>query len=76
MGDIVLVLQDATFKEKYRLAKVSEVFPGRDGRVRKVSVIYKNYRTGEKINIYKGAVYTSVFRSCQKLVLLVPVEDQ
>ena len=40
VGDVVLVLQDATFKEKFRLARVSEVFPGKDGRVRKVSVEY------------------------------------
>ena len=76
VGDVVLVLQDATFKEKFKLARVSEVYPGKDGSVRKVSVVYKNYKTGEKVNVYKGTDYTAVFRSCQKLVLLVPVEDQ
>ena len=76
IGDVVLVLQDATFKEKFKLARVSDVHPGKDGRVRKVSVEYKSYRAGEKVNIYKGTGYTAVFRSCQKLVLLVPVEEQ
>ena len=75
VGDVVLVLQDASFKDKYRLARVTEVWPSKDGRVRKVTVAYKNYRTGEKVNVYKGASFTSVFRSCQKLVLLVPIDE-
>ena len=75
VGDVVLILQDSTFKDKYRLARVTEVWPSKDGRVRKVTVAYKSYRTGEKVNVYRGANYTSVFRSCQKLVLLVPIEE-
>ena len=49
---------------------------GRDGKVRRVSVMYKNFRVGDKILAYKGhneAVI--VHRSTQRLALLVPVND-
>ena len=61
---------------EYRLGLVEEVFPGRDGKVRRVSVMYKNFRVGDKIQAYKGhdeAVI--VHRSTQRLALLVPVDD-
>ena len=76
LGDVVLVLDRDAFKNAYHLAVVTDVRPSRDGRVRKVLVSYKNYRAGEKIHTYKGAQYTSVLRCCQRLVLLVPIEDQ
>ena len=75
VGDVVLVLDSDTFKGKYKLAVVTGVLPSRDGRVRKVTVSYKNFRTGEKVHVYKGQMYTSVQRSCQRLVLLVPVDE-
>ena len=76
IGDVVLVLDHDTFKGSYRLAIVTEVWPSRDGRVRKVTVSYKHYKTGEKVHVYKGANFTSVLRYCHKLVLLVPIEEQ
>ena len=76
VGDVVLVLDKDVFKGSYRLAVVEEVHPGKDGLVRNVLVSYKNYKTGEKIHTYKGAKFTSVLRSCHRLVLLVPVEEQ
>lgn len=76
VGDVVLVLESDTFKGKYKLAIVTEVLTSEDGRVRKVAVSYKTYKTGERVHEYKGAKYTSVFRSFQKLVLLVPIEEQ
>ena len=76
VGDVVLVLEKDAFKGSYRLAVVDEVRPGKDGLVRNVLVSYKNYKAGEKIHTYKGAKFTSVLRSCHRLVLLVPVEEQ
>ena len=76
VGDVVLVLDKDAFKGSYRLAVVDEVHPGKDGLVRNVLVSYKNYKAGEKIHTYKGAKFTSVLRSCHRLVLLVPVEEQ
>ena len=75
VGDVVLVLDKDTFKGKYKLALVTGVLPSRDGKTRKVTVSYKNFKVGEKVHDYKGQVYTSVQRSCQRLVLLVPVDD-
>ena len=75
VGDVVLVLDKDTFKGKYKLALVTDVLPSRDGKTRKVTVSYKNFKVGEKVHDYKGQVYTSVQRSCQRLVLLVPVDD-
>ena len=75
--DIVLVLDPAisTFKDKYRLARVVAVHPGRDGRVRKVTLVYKHHRVGEKVFNYSGSPDTVIERSVQRLVLLVPVEE-
>ena len=75
VGDVVLVLDNETFKGKYKLAIVTDILPSRDGRVRKVVVSYKTFKTGEKVHEYKGQLHTSVQRSCQKLVLLVPVDE-
>ena len=72
-GDVVLVLDNNTLRSEYRLGLVHQVFPGADGKVRKVSVAYKNYKVGEKTCEYSGAKNTIVTRSVQRLALLVPV---
>ena len=68
--DVVLVLQDATFKEKFKLRFVL----ARMDECEKY-LLYKNYRTGEEADVYKGTGYTAVYRSCQKLVLLVLLKN-
>ena len=73
VGDVVLVADSNCLKGEYRLAIVSEVFPSKDGHVRSALVSYKRFKAGEKVSEYKGAPFTSVKRSIQKLVLLVPV---
>ena len=75
VGDVVLVLDKDTFKGNYRLALVTGTLPSRDGSIRKVTVSYKNFKAGERVHVYTGQLYTSVQRSCQRLVLLVPVDD-
>ena len=75
-GNVVIIADRNTMRGEYRLGLVEEVFPGRDGKVRRVSVMYKNFRVGDKIQAYKGddeAVI--VHRSTQRLALLVPVDD-
>ena len=66
----MLVLDNDSFKGSYRLAVATEVWPTRDSRVRKVTVSYKHYTTGEKVHVYKGANFTSVLRSCHRLILI------
>ena len=72
-GDIVAVADQNHLRGRYHIARVSEVFPSKDGKVRRVSVTYKNFKQNEKVNIYKGANDTKVIRSVQRLALLVPV---
>ena len=73
-GDVVIVADKNTLRGDYRLALVQDVFPGEDGKVRKVTVKYKSYRTGEKVHEYRGARDTVVSRAVQRLALLVPVD--
>ena len=46
-GDIVLIQDSNQIRGQWKLGKVSEVFPGEDGLVRKVHVTYKNPKQGE-----------------------------
>ena len=75
VGDVVLVADSNTLRGEYRLARVAEVHPSKDGHIRCATVCYKNFRVGEAVNQYKGAPYTSVKRSVQRLALLVPVSE-
>ena len=75
VDDVVLVLDpNPSYKGKFKLARVVDVHPGKDGKVRKVTLGYKNYRVGEKVYQYSGVQDTLIERSVQRLVLLVPVE--
>jgi hypothetical protein len=76
VGDVVLMVDSNPLSKQYRLARVHEVFPGLDGRVRRVSLNYKNYRIQGGLIEYHGCKDTVVTRSVQRLALLVPVEDQ
>ena len=60
---------------QYTIAKVKKVFPGKYGHVRTVSLIYKNFRIGEKLRDYHGSCSRVIIRSVQKLALLVQVRE-
>ena len=47
-GDVVIVAERNTLRAEYRLAVVKEVFPGEGGKLRRVAIQYKSYRTGER----------------------------
>ena len=70
----MIVADKNTLWGDYHLALVQDVFPGEGGKVRKVTVKYKSYRTGEKVHEYRGAKDTVVSRAVQRLALLVPVD--
>ena len=76
VGDVVNVADSNSLKGDYRMAIVTEVHPGSDGRVRSATVSYKRFKAGEPAHLYGGASFTSVKRSIQRLVLLVPVSDE
>ena len=77
-GDIVLIQDSNQIRGHFTLSlgKVSEVFPGEDGIVRKVHVTYKNPKQGEPAYIYNGRGYITVERSVNRLVLLLPVDEK
>ena len=52
---------------QWRLGKVSSVEPGIDGKVRKVSVQYKNKSSNSVITIV---------RPVQRLVVILPIDEQ
>ncbi|RUA05209.1 MAG: hypothetical protein DSY43_05115, partial [Gammaproteobacteria bacterium] len=64
-GDVVIVADKNVFRGEYRLGLVKEVFPSGDGKVRRVSVTYKNYRVGEDVREYRGAKDVTVTRAVQ-----------
>ena len=51
-GDIVLIQDSNQIRGQWKLGKVSQVFPGEDGIVRKVHVAYKNPKPGEPAHMY------------------------
>ena len=75
VGDVVIVQDSKQTRGHWRLAKVGNVFPSDDGRVRKVEVMYKNERPGELGNKYAGTPYTKIERPVQKIVVIIPVDE-
>ena len=59
----------------WRLGRVSNVFPGDDGRVRNVENQYKQFSPNEQVNVYTGKDHSTIQRPVQKLAVLVPVNE-
>ena len=73
-GDLVMICEPSKLKSRYKLAVVDYVHDTRDGCVRSVTLRYTNIRKDAK-----GALRSSVVRvtrSIQRLVLVLPVEEQ
>ena len=77
VGDVVIVLEKSSIgTQVHKLAKVSKASLGSDGKVRSVSLIYKQLKADEMGTlIYSGGSDTEVTRSVHKLVLVVPVDE-
>ena len=76
VGDIALVQDWNQIRGNWKLAKVSEVFPGTDGLVRHVEIQYKNLSSNEPLRVYNGKSYTTTERPVQRLIVVVPIDDQ
>ena len=76
VGDIVLIQDSNQVRGKWKLGRVVTANPGRDGKVRKVEIQYKNPVLNEKVQIYKGRGYVTVERPVQRLVVIVPVDEE
>ena len=75
-GDIVLIQDSNLIRGQWKLGKVSNTYPGTDGKVRKVDVQYKNLNAYEPTAKYKGKGYVTVQRPVQRLILLLPIDEQ
>ena len=76
VGDIVLIQDSNQVRGKWKLGRVVTANPGKDGKVRKVEIQYKNPVLNEKVQIYKGRGYVTVERPVQRLVVIVPVDEE
>ena len=71
-----MIVQDSKqIRGNWRLARISDVFPSDDGRVRKVELKYKNEKPGEAGNKYAGSPYTRIERPVQRIVVIVPIDE-
>ena len=75
VGEVVLVPDSNSLRGDYQLARVVEVHPGLDGRVRRVTLAYKNFKVGEAVKEYRGAKDRRIVRAVQRLVRLVEMDD-
>ena len=62
-----------SLKGDWKLAEVSEAIPAGDGLIRDVELRYK--RQDDKPN-YTGSIDIKIRRPVQRLVLIVPIEEQ
>ena len=72
-GDVVMIAEPSKLKSKYKLAIVDDVKVSRDNLVRSAVVRYNNI---QNVNNKLHARPVRVTRSVQRLVLILPVEEQ
>ena len=74
VGDLIMICDSSVIKAKYKLGLVELVHPSDDGIVRSATIHYvllqKNARGEDKVQ------HIRVKRSIQRLVLILPVEEQ
>ena len=74
-GDIVLVPDSSAFRGQWKMAEVLEAEPGRDGKVRDVTLRYKILRQqSSNANQYSGQQDKIIKRSIHRLVLILEAE--
>ena len=74
VGDLVIVQDSNAIRGKWKLGRVVEKMPSRDGKIRDVTVMYKNMGTGGQYS--KSVEKMFIKRSVHRLVVILPVEDQ
>ena len=67
VGDIVIISEKDAPRCQWKMGKISNVEPGIDTKVQRITVQYK----------HKGSnKYTEIERPVQKLVLILPIDEQ
>ena len=62
-----MIIQDSNLKRgNWKMGRVSQVYPGNDGKVRKVEVEYKNT---------DSTTFVRIERAVQRLVVILPIEE-
>ena len=72
-GDLVMITEPSKLKAKYKLAIVEDVKLSRDGCVRSAALRYNNVQPGTD---NPSSTPVRVTRTVQRLVLVLPVEEQ
>ena len=75
VGDAVIIQDSNLVRGGWRLGRVSNVFPDDDRRVRNVEIEYKQFSTKQQVNVYVGKEYSTIQWPVQKLVVLIPVNE-
>ena len=70
VGDLVMICESTQIKAKYKLGLIETVNTSADGCVRSATVKYTNISGDGRVS------YVRVQRSIQRLVLILPVEEQ
>ena len=73
--DIVLIQDSNAKRGQWKLGKISKVYKGEDGKVRRALVEYKNPKPGEKVTEYKGKGFTTIERPVNKLITILPASE-
>ena len=74
-GDLVVVIESNPLRQGYFIAKVKNVYPSKDGIVRRVDIVYRNFKVGDKIHKYKASPEVVVTRGVKNLGLLVGADE-
>ena len=72
INDVVMIQDANMLRGKFRMGIITNTFPSKDGRIRRVSVSYKNNKEG---SAYTGTKYTTVERAVHKLIVIVPSDE-
>ena len=73
----MVLLKDANaIRGEWKLAIVTATNKSADGRVRRVTVSYKNIKDTEAVDQYRGVPYTSVDRPVHNLVVIVAANEE
>ena len=76
VGDVVFMYYPSSLLDDYRLARVVEVFPDKQGLVRTVRVCYRKKDKRDKTLPFKPKQLTEELVAVQRLSVLLPASEQ